>query len=304
MAFQESHSIGDVHMNGITRVSAPVRIDISPCWPDSGRYRKEFGGFLLNGAINKRVATIIEDGRFITSMEGVPPNSGLGTSAAVRATFLVASNPVLLDQCSLGDLIRKVFVFENEVLEQTAGVQDQAAAFAGGVNLWEFTASDAVRRNEIPQTAVAHFQERTVLIYTGETHQSSDMHHQVFDSQGYDRQIPLFDEMSQLAKEMAYNINNEDRMSELMREARRLHQEPYAGIETNTMRSISKMLDGTYSAWKATGAGGGGCMIFYTATPADLSLKFEREKAVGNLPADSCVLPFKFDVDGLKIHRS
>ena len=290
-------------MSVITRVSAPVRIDISPCWPDSGRYRKEFGGFLLNGAINRRVATIIEDGRFITSMEGVPPNSGLGTSAAVRATFLVASNPALLDQCSLGDLIRKVFVFENEVLEQTAGVQDQAAAFAGGVNLWEFTAGDAVRRNEIPGISVEHFQERTVLMYSGEKHQSSAVHRQVFTPREYDRHVPLFDAMSQLAGEMAQNISNEDRMPELMNEARRLHKEPYAGIETDAMRNIAKALEGTYSAWKATGAGGGGCMIFYTASPDELALKFERVKDRGGVPDDSCVLSFKFDSEGLKVHH-
>ncbi len=290
-------------MNEVMRVSAPVRIDISACWPDSGRYRKEFGGFLLSGAIDKRVATIIDGDQFITSMEDIPPNSGLGPAAAIRATLIVASNPTLTETCSLSDLVNKVFLFENEILGQVAGVQDQAAAFAGGVNLWEFTSGGAIRQFPILRDKFTHLQDRLVIIYTGEKRQSSDIHQRVFNPRYYDHNVSLFDEMSELAKLMAQHIDDEERMVELIREARRLHKEPYDGVETDVMRNIAQALDGFHSAWKAVGAGGGGCMIFYTSTPSELGERFTKEKEKRSFPKDSRVISFKFEMEGLKIHR-
>ena len=79
------------------KITAPVRIDISGGWPDSDPYRKEFGGVVLNAAIDLRVSAMIEGPNIKTSLEQVPPSSGLGTSGALRAGYLAVSNKNLLN---------------------------------------------------------------------------------------------------------------------------------------------------------------------------------------------------------------
>jgi len=82
-------------MKNFKKVSAPVRVDISACWPDCDPYRQDYGGFLLNAAIKQRVYTRRLNGDFVCSVREVPTNSGLGVSAAIRTTFMIASNTFL-----------------------------------------------------------------------------------------------------------------------------------------------------------------------------------------------------------------
>src|SRR3989338_7344381 len=147
------------------KVTAPVRIDISAGWSDADPFKHEFGGAVLNAAINLRVAGVLGKGKLITDLQKVPAASGLGTSGALRSVYLVASNPSLIKNKL--DLIRRVNIFENAIVGQRAGYQDQAAAIFGGVNYWEFTGADRIRRIGIDKNKAEHLHDRLVLVYTG-----------------------------------------------------------------------------------------------------------------------------------------
>ena len=127
------------------KVTAPVRIDISAGWSDAVPFVNEFGGAVLNAAINLRVAATLTNGKLISSLEKVPGHSGLGTSGAIRTAYLVAANPSLMD-ISKNELIKRVHTFENAIVGQRAGFQDQAATVYGGVNYLVFRKDGHVPR--------------------------------------------------------------------------------------------------------------------------------------------------------------
>ena len=185
------------------KVSAPVRIDISGGWPDSDPYRKDFGGAVLNIAISPRVSAEFQGINLVNSLGEVPPSSGLGTSAALRSCYLAAANPKLAEDKI--DLIRRVHMFENQVLGQRAGFQDEAAAIYGGGNYWEFGTNGSIRRFEISREELETLESRIVLINTGASHLSANIHDLVFGPGNYERNIPTLDRMKEIAKEMREN---------------------------------------------------------------------------------------------------
>ena len=286
-------------MKNFKKVSAPVRVDISACWPDCDPYRQDYGGFLLNAAIKQRVYTRRLNGDFVCSVREVPTNSGLGVSAAIRTTFMIASNPAILDKFSLTDKIFKVYTFENQVLHHRAGLQDQAAALEGGVNLWEFRKDNKVNKYPIERKRTKHLEKRLVIIYTGQKHESVDIHNILFSPKNYKKIIPAIKQMSKVAKLMAGQIDNQVAMTDLINESRELHRKPFSGVVTNTMKVLASRLKGGYLAWKATGAGGGGSMLFYTPDTKALIKFFNKIRRQKNLPKESKIFPVKFDYKGL-----
>ncbi|MDD5699651.1 MAG: hypothetical protein PHH00_00450 [Candidatus Nanoarchaeia archaeon] len=278
------------------RVTAPVRIDISGGWPDSDPYRRDFGGAVLNAAINHRVSAQLDAPNLTTSLGNVPKSSGLGTSGALRATYLVASNDSLIQDRM--DLVRRVHRFENEVLNQRAGFQDEAAAIYGGVNYWDFGQNGAIRRYEIPREQARHLETHLVLVHIGEDHLSSNIHNLVFGPGNYEKNIPRLDRMKEIAKLMTRNPSDFYQMASLINETWDLQRALHSSIETKTMRKLQSKLKSYYSACRATGAGGGGCIIFYTdnrerlaKAAADLQDKMPNMK----------VIPFQFDYEGIRI---
>lgn len=243
------------------RVTAPVRIDISGGWPDSDPYRADFGGFVLNAAINLRVSACLNRD-LVISPGSVPPHSGLGASGALRTAELVASNPRLLRD-KIG-LIGKVHAYENKIIENRAGFQDEAAAIFGGVNYWEFGRKGKIRLQKIARKKAEHLEERILVIYTGQTHLSANVHDLVFGPRNYRRNIPALHRMKQIAAEMRENMANEKDMARLIDETWALQKSLHSSIETSRMRTVQKVLRQYYLAARATGAGGGGSMIFYT----------------------------------------
>ena len=278
------------------KYTAPVRIDISAGWPDSDPYRAEFGGKVLNVAINLRVSARFENINLVTSTDDVPKSSGLGASGALRAVYLAASNPSLLDDKS--DLIRRVHVFENQIIGHRAGFQDQAAAIYGGLNLWEFCTDDTIKRSPICQKRGRHLQERLVLAYTGNTHLSANIHDLVFSARSYKKNIPKLSRMKEIAVQMKDNLTDEKRLSDLIAETWELQKSLDDSIEDDCMKVLQKKLKGSYLATKALGAGGGGCMIFYTSDRENLLAK------MGSLTRRELkevkIIPFEFEYEGIR----
>lgn len=278
------------------KITAPVRIDISGGWPDSDPYRKDFGGAVLNAAINHRVSAQLDAPNLTTSLNDVPKSSGLGTSGALRAAYIVASNNSLIRDKL--DLIRRVHRFENEVLNQRAGLQDEAAAIFGGVNYWEFGHNGAIRRFPISREKAQHLEDHLVLIYLGEDHLSSDIHNLVFGPENYGANIPLLDRMKEIAELMKNNLADFYKMTSLISETWDLQRELHSSIETESMRTLQAGLKQYYSACRATGAGGGGCMIFYAKDKKALANAAAKlQKDIPHMK----VLPFQFDYEGIRM---
>jgi len=280
------------------KVTCPVRIDISAGWSDANPFRGEFGGAVLNAAIDWRISATLNNKNLISSLEKVPANSGLGTSGALRTAYLVAANPSLI--LNKIDLIKRVNVFENAIVGQRAGFQDQAAATYGGVNYWEFWKDGSIRRREIPKNKTKHLLNRLVLVFTGDRHQSSNVHEEVFRKKNYMKHIMTIERMKEIAREMVSKLRNEDKMAELIRETWMLQKALHNKMESPTMTRLQKLTKGSCLAARATGAGGGGCMIFYTDQKRKLlSILSKYSKKNAKMK----IMPFKFDFKGISLKK-
>ncbi|MCA9485635.1 MAG: hypothetical protein KC506_02215 [Nanoarchaeota archaeon] len=282
------------------KVTAPVRIDISAGWSDADPFRNNFGGAVLNAAINLRVKGTLNGKELTTSLENVPANSGLGTSGALRTVYLAVANPKLLKDKV--ELIKRVNIFENAIIGQRAGFQDQAAAVFGGVNLWEFRKNGGVGRKKIVKSDVQHLQDRLLLVFTGDRHVSANVHEDVFEGKGYMKHIPQIDRMKVLARMMSKHIGNESKMTKYLKETWELQKRLDERMETKSMKEIQDVCGDSILAGRATGAGGGGCFLIY--------LKPEMRRAV-TLKINSLkkkhsgltILPFEFDYRGIELEK-
>lgn len=287
------------------KVTAPTRIDISAGWSDAAPFVNEFGGAVLNAAINLRIAATLHDGKLTTSLENVPGHSGLGTSGALRTVYLIASNPSLFDgnDAKKIDLIKRVHTFENAIVGQRAGYQDQAAAVFGGVNYWEFKKNGSIHRSPLTKNETKHLSERLVLVFTGEGHISANVHEQVFEGRKFIKFVPNIDRMRIIAKEMKDAIANENKMAELIKETWELQKKLHKKMETDSMKTIQERCNELYLAARATGAGGGGCLLFYTKPslkPHLIKKIKELERKIPKLK----LLPFEFDYRGIELTKS
>ncbi len=290
------------------KITAPVRIDISGGWPDSDPYRKDFGGAVLNAAITRtdmpyRVCATL-DGFLKTEPGNVLPHSGQGTSGALRAVELAASNPALLQDRM--DLIRRVWLFENRVIGFRAGVQDEAAAIYGGVNYWEFGSgpgeSVAIKRVPIPRDRAELLEERLVLMYFGESHLSANIHDLVFGPENYENSIPKLDRMKEIAfqmKGMLLDNFHETQFGDYINETWELQRSLHSSIESKSMKTIQKALRGDYLAYRAIGAGGGGSGIYYGEAPK-ICESFRIAQELGKIPPNAKLIPFKFEYSGIR----
>ena len=279
------------------KVSAPLRVDLSASWTDCSPYRDTYGGTVLNAAITLRAATTINNNTFTCSLSGIPNSSGLGSSAAVRTTFLAASNFTGFNSLTLSEKIQRVYKLENEIIGHRAGMQDQAAAIKGGVNLWEFSKNGTTACEVISKKDSRHLQDRLILVYTAEKH-STDVLDEAFSKTTYNQKLKYYDRAKEVTRLMYENVGNEKKMADLVAETRALMKNMYSGIETELMLKIDKHLFGEFYSWKAPGAGG--CMLFYVKPENYFVEKFNHIKQKCIIPCEVKIIPVVFDFEGLK----
>lgn len=114
----------------------------------------------------------------------VPPGSGVGTSAAV-CVALVAALVEATGERSLHDVdvAGAAHRIETEDLGLQSGVQDQAAAVHGGalrIDVPTYPAT-VVERLAVPPSTWAEVERRTVTVYLGRPHRSSEVHRTVIE---------------------------------------------------------------------------------------------------------------------------
>lgn len=282
------------------KVTCPVRIDISAGWSDAAPFVNEFGGAVLNAAITRHVSATLAHGKLTNSLDEIPGHSGLGTSGALRTAYLVASNPNLISNKI--ELIKRVHTFENAIVGQRAGYQDQAAAIFGGVNYWEFRKNGSIHREPLTKQQVKHLQDRLVLVFTGEGHISANVHEQVFEGRRFIKFIPEIDRMRVIAGMMKKNIHDEKKMSVLINETWKLQKKLHSGMETPSMKTLLDHCQRNYLAARATGAGGGGCLLFYTKPEWRNDLIKEIKQLIRKIK-NLEVLDFEFDFKGIQLER-
>ncbi len=107
-------------MAGANSSSSPVRVDLAGGWTDVGPYPGDFGGEVVNFAINLRVfaRTGPDSGDSETQFEfPVPRGSGLGTSSAMNVALSALSVCLYVSvSVMFWDMLKNMYLF-GHVLE-------------------------------------------------------------------------------------------------------------------------------------------------------------------------------------------
>jgi D-glycero-alpha-D-manno-heptose-7-phosphate kinase len=268
--------------------------------------RIEYNGVLdlLKAAVARSGLALRRPGLYSTRWEvtllvrsDAPPASGLGSSAALGVAALAALAQFTGRHMLAHEVARESQLLEVEELKLEAGVQDQLASAYGGVNFMEVEYPNA-RVFPIPlaPSVRCELEDRFVLVYTGKSHFSSQMHQKVIAEA--DQHRGDFDALVQAAidgKE-ALATGDLERFAAAMNSnweaQKRLHPD-ITTPEIEALHAASTSAGGI--GFKANGAGGGGTVTILTERHKSHLVR----KAAAELGMQ--VLPAYLDASGLQV---
>lgn len=249
---------------------APVRLDFAGGWTDVSPYTHDVGGEVVNLAINKyATATLEVDDEGILSVAytcEVPVGSGLGTTGAINVALMGAISALETDDMGRKAVAEQAFQFET-LLGNKGGRQDQWAASHGGWNHLMFMQDDVEEMPLAPlASATKWLQRQLVVVNSNIAHVSGDLHKQVWQKyQAGDEEVKEGLMAIRLAARVMAKGIQQDRRDEVIQALHEvcrgvdlldedLHG-PFRGVVDPLLESKDVL------AWKAVGAGGGGCAM-------------------------------------------
>tara|TARA_B100001115_G_scaffold49176_1_gene36363 strand:+ start:2551 stop:3420 length:870 start_codon:yes stop_codon:yes gene_type:complete len=251
-------------MSGISESSAPLRVDLAGGWTDVPPYPEDFGGEVVNFAISRRVR--VKKRREVEDYDlefdfPVPRGSGLGTSSAMNVALAALNSPGQLENSE--EIAEQAFLLESK--ENRCGRQDHWASTFGGFNHLLFI-GDSVERVpfEPMKSSLNWLKKHLVIAYSGNSRNSGEIQESVWSSYSNEDEgvIQGLHKIRSSAREMANGLQ-QDRRDLVVSSLRRVCEgidmidptihDPFRGVVMPLIESESIV------AWKALGAGGGGC---------------------------------------------
>lgn len=228
-----------------------------------------------------------------------PSGAGLGGSSALNIALCGALNTLVGGRYSREELITIAMNVETQVLRIPAGVQDYYPAMYGGLNsvLLEVTGHGLLRHSHI----LAHqIESRLVLVYSGKSRNSGINNWQVMKDylDGNQEVQGLMTNIQVAANDLeaALKMNRYEeaiRAIEFEMDSRKKLAPGITTPEIDELVSYAKE-NGAKTA-KICGAGGGGCVMFWTLPNEKYNLiKKLREK-------DAHIIDFHVDSEGLSV---
>ncbi len=252
-------------MPGATESSAPVRVDLAGGWTDVGPYPSDFGGEVVNFAINLRVTARSDSTAANTEADfdfPVPRGSGLGTSSAMYVALSALISPDQLENPE--KLAEEAFVRESRG-GNYCGRQDQWASALGGFNHLLFIGDSVERMPFEPMKSSMNWLKKHLIIsFSGKSRNSGEMQESVWlrYSDGDQDVISGLHKIRGAARVMANGLQQDRRdmvvssLREICEGVDLIDEE----IHDSFRDVVEPLIDrGSAVAWKALGAGGGGC---------------------------------------------
>ena len=278
-------------------VRAPVRLDLAGGWTDVPPYTHDLGGEVVNVAINIHAHASLEidaEGKLSVNYRcDAPVGSGLGTTGAINVALMAAIN-------GSENAEEAAYQFE-ALLGNTGGRQDQWAAKYGGFNHLMFIGDSVEEMPFDPPRSVRFWLQKHLIVANSKIpHVSGDLHDSIWKKYA-EKDACVMDGLMTIrlaARKMAQGLDQDRR--DLIVEA--LH-EVCAGVDAldpalhEPFREVVEPLvaNRDVAAWKALGAGGGGCVALL-AGAGKQDVVIEACKAAG-----WDVLEWDYDDDGLVV---
>jgi D-glycero-alpha-D-manno-heptose-7-phosphate kinase len=284
-----------------TRATAPTRIDLAGGWTDVPIFAEKYGGEVVNFAINIYAQADVgttENGMLTaTYRSNTRLGAGLGTTGAVNVALLAAIDGGKSDPLEIAE---NAYQFEMQ-LGNTGGRQDQWAAALGGFNHLLFIGERVERLPLEPlQSSKNWLSKHLILVDSGIEHVSGEMHQEVWEKfkKGDSKVEEGLLMLRTAAKKMADGLNRDRRDSvvESLKQVcegvdlidEKIHA-PFKPI-------IEPLIEAKHViAWKAVGAGGGGCAMLLVRPSTQDLVKQSCESAGWS------IIEWGFDENGLTI---
>ncbi len=289
------------------RARAPLRIDLAGGWTDVPAFADAEGGEVVNVTIDKYVHATLSEGAISYEHDlriGVPPHGGglalvrgLGSSACEHVLAAALRSP----DADLDEIAEAAFAAESAE-GVTGGRQDQYAACYGGLSYMTFRSGAepvTIERLELPEPVLLGLQKRLVLVDSGVSRLSGEIHDAVWSAfaRHEDDVTGALLALKQYGRAMRDALAGSDFggvrhvLNENWTQQKRLHpsvtNEAVEAIFDLAMRSGA-------SAGKACGAGGGGALVFYASSDGD-AISLRRALA----GAGVAVIDVAFTFEGL-----
>ena len=238
----------------------------------------------------------------------VPAGASTGTSAAVAVALISALDQLTPGRMTSHEIAVAALRVEAEILNQQSGVQDQLCSAYGGLNhiTVDHYPHATVSQIQLPDDVWWELERRLVLIYLGDTHQSTQVHEMVIrDLEGAGPNDTRLEELRQtapIARDALLQgdfaafgqamIRNNDAQ-------KCLHP---SLISADAERVIEIVRDHDAIGWKVNGAGGEGGTLTVLCSLAS-STKHAMIREIEGVDLKFRNIPISLSRDGLRVWR-
>ena len=227
----------------------------------------------------------------------LPARSGMGSSSAFVVGLMNLLNHFQKKNVSKKNLALNSIYFEQKILKDIVGSQDQIAATYGGFNkiLFKKKENFQVQPLLIKKNILNKLNKNLLLVYTGIKRTAHEIAKSYVDKLDNSKKNYIF-EITQLVKEaeIVLKSGNLDEFGKLLHESWILKKQLSKSISTSHIAVIYNMaIQNGAIGGKLLGAGGGGFLLFYVPHKYQKKLIKKLEKLI--------TIPFKFSSEGSKI---
>lgn len=252
---------------------------------------------LLKAVVNQFDPT---EGFELTVETDLPAGAGMGGSSSVAVAVIGCLAAYTGQEMTAEDAASLAYHAERNDLGEKGGYQDQYAAAYGGLNHIVFGDEETtVDPLDLPDSLVDELERRYVLLYTGETHDSSEIHKDM--DQQYREQTHTEkerrDKLKSVAVEMADALDDEDldRFGDLLHQGWVYKKQLSDKITDPVIDEVYEVARANGAAGgKILGAGGGGHLLLFCEPGRMLDVTYALREY------DLERVPFSFESGGLR----
>ena len=238
---------------------------------------------------------MIKDGLEIHYDGDLPAASGMGSSSAFTVGLINGLYSLLNKRITNFEIAKKAINFEQQVMKETVGSQDQLATAVGGFNKIIFNKKNKFKIIKKDNNNINRLENNLLLIYTGKKRVAQDV------AKKYSGKLTTInknyiDTMIQHVAEGEKIIkgNNLDDFGKLLHSAWLTKKKLSTHISSTKIDEIyDYVIKNGALGGKLLGAGGGGFFLFYMRGELKASFLKKNKKLVN--------VPFKFSNRGTEI---
>lgn len=196
----------------------------------------------------------------------LPAQSGVGSSSAFAVGLIHAINSINGKTLTNIQLANEAIHFEQNVLKDTVGSQDQIACAIGGFNYIKFNKSGWKSEPiSVSKSYLDSFQKNIVLVFSGISRMSSDVSKSLLEN--LEKKEELMFRNVEMSSNFAKLISSEgdmDQIGDMLKESWEIKRQLNPKAITNELKEFyARGLSNGADGGKILGAGGGGFFLFW-----------------------------------------